>query len=959
MDDRNHKSRIKKKIIQMRILCLLAAVVFLLPCSQVQAFGEAYTSNRELVKVGFFPFEGYHVQDENGIRSGYGYDILQEMLPYENWQYAYVGYDEKISWDKAQEMLENGEIDLLTSATMTDERLEKFAYSDLPIGYSSTILTVEAGNNQFDTKDYSTWNGMRVGMLANNTRNNSFDQYAQEHQFEYEKKEYDTPNELIRELKAGNLDLIVTSNLLRLDGVKIIDKFDEKPFYIIVKKENTQLLQQVNDGLEKVKENNALYIEDLYKTYYDPQSDGVVSFTKAEQSFISQCNDQGIVFKALLNPDRKPLSYAKDEELQGLLATICAEIFNRTGLQIEFVDIDSRAQYVSELKEGNANIVCDFTGTRSTAENYGYIRTNAYYNSSTSMLAKKNYDESGTKCALTKNSITNSALANRDGIEYIYYETMEECKDAVLDGTVDFTYGYTRTVQEMVYADVTNSLACITVAYMPIDFYMGINFNDNALLASIISKSVDSISEKDISYLSEAYTYYERRPSSFTSLIYEQPIVLLAMVVVLFITLMGSILLVLSTKRHKEETAANEKLSEALENAERANQAKTVFLSRVSHDMRTPLNGILGLTDILKEKTKDSQMKQDLSEMELSGKYLLDLINDTLDISRIESGKLELHPSVCGGKMLLDNTIRLANINAQKKGIQLLVNTEALTYCTLYADIGRVQQVLMNVISNAIKFTPQGGKVEITIRNIARDQEKLVDEYIVQDNGVGISKEFLPHVFENFSQEDVSRTSIYQGTGLGMAITKQILDAMGGSIKVESELGKGTRFIFTIPLQIATQEQIAQSRKGAEKLEENVILKGKRVLLCEDHPLNAKIARRLLEKKEMLVDHAENGKLGIELFQASSLYYYDLILMDVRMPVMDGIEATKAIRSLPREDAGDIPILAMTANTFADDVAQTKAAGMNGHIAKPVESEHMYALIIQALEIRKKRDHTL
>ena len=934
-----------EKKITRRILCLLVMVLFLQTCCLVQVFGETSAPGRELVKVGFFPFDGYHVQDEKGNRSGYGYDILQEMLPYENWQYEYVGYDENISWDKAQEMLENGEIHLLTSATVTEERLEKFAYSDLPIGYSSTILTVKAGDNQFNTKDYSNWNGMKVGMLAHNSRNRSFDQYAREHQFQYEKKEYDTPDELMAELKAGNLDLMVTSNLLRMDGVRIIDKFDEKPFYIIVKKENSQLLQEVNDSLEKVKEGNASYMEDLYKTYYDPQSDGVVSFTREEQSYIDQCNAQGIVLKALLNPDRNPLSYAKDGELQGLLATICGEIFDRTGLQIEFEDIDSREQYVSRLKEGNADIVCDFTGTRSAAENYGYIRTNAYYNSSTSMLVKKNYDGSGKKCALTKSSITNAALANRDGVEYTFYETMAECKEAVLNGTVDFSYGYTRSVQEMVYADVTNSLACITVTYMPVDFHMGINLKDNSLLASIISKSVDSISEKDISYLSEPYTYYERRPTSFTSMIYEQPLVLLAMAAVVFIALMGSVLLVLTTKRHKEEKAANEKLSEALENAERANQAKTAFLSRVSHDMRTPLNGILGLADILKERTENPQMKQDLSELQLSGKYLLDLINDTLDISRIESGKLELHPTVCGGKILLDHTIRLANMNAQKKNIQLLVNADGLVYDVLYADIGRVQQVLMNVIGNAVKFTPQGGKVEITIRNIARDQEKLVDEYIVQDNGVGMSKEFLPHIFENFSQEDASRTSIYQGTGLGMAITKQILDAMGGTIKVESELGKGTRFTFTIPMRIATQEQVEQNRKETEKLEKSPVLKGKRVLLCEDHPLNAKIAKNLLEKKGMLVEHAENGKTGMEMFQASSPHYYDLILMDVRMPVMDGMEATKAIRDLPRADAKSIPIIAMTANACDEDVKACLKAGMNDHIAKPLDTEKMYRTI--------------
>lgn len=404
-----------------------------------------------------------------------------------------------------------------------------------------------------------------------------------------------------------------------------------------------------------------------------------------------------------------------------------------------------------------------------------------------------------------------------------------------------------------------------------------------------------------------------------------------------------------TTAMYQQELRQKAELRAAVARAQEASKAKTAFLSRVSHDMRTPLNGILGLTTLLKEHVRDDTALQDLSELEMSGRYLLNLINDTLDMSRIESGRMELHPTVCDGKTLFKNAMALSNASLTAKRIQFNVRAIDLPFTTLYVDVERLEQVVLNVLGNAIKFTPEGGRIDVTMRNLSRDEQVIVDELVVQDSGIGISPEFLPHIFDAFSQEDATRTSSYQGTGLGMSITKQLLELMGGSIRVESELGKGTTCTIVLRLTVATPEQVREWKKSLVAQQEHTLLYGKRVLLCEDHPLNAQIATRLLIARGLSVEHAENGAAGVAMFQNAAPGYYDAVLMDIRMPVMDGLDATRAIRALPRADATTIPIIAMTANAFANDADQTRAAGMNAHLSKPIQTELLFQTLAQLL----------
>ncbi|MDD3220801.1 MAG: transporter substrate-binding domain-containing protein [Lachnospiraceae bacterium] len=912
---------------------------------------DAYISygrcTKKTVRVGFFPFDGYHMESENGTKSGYGYDILQQMYIYENWTYEYVGYKDNASWQEVQEMLESGEIDLLTSATLTEERQEIFEYSDLPIGYSSTRITIKAGDNRYDTDDYSQWNGARVGMLANNSRNDSFAAYATEHGFTYKAVEADVPDELVEMLKNGDIDMIVTSNLLKLDDVWTLDQFDEKPFYVIVKKGNTALLREVNDALGKIQESNPSFKEDLYKKYYSSDTGGVIAFTKEEQKFIEECNKNGITFQALVNPDRKPLSYYGEGRPKGLLVDICQEIFARTGLDIQMADVDNRDEYVSKFQSSSESIICDFTDSYGAAENMGYMVTGVYYTSSASKLIRKGYSGAGNRCAVVRSSIANKVITNRPGEENVAFDTMEECKDAVLNGDVDFAYMYTRNAQEMVYADVTNSLAVIPAVGISVSFSIAVNNQENALLASIIKKSIDSITETDISYLSEPYTYYDGVQTSLIGFIYDYPVVLIGLLAIFFIILLGIVLICINRRERKRERAVNEKLSAALKSAEQANQAKTEFLSRMSHDIRTPMNAIIGMTALARDEEASKQIQTYLGDIDSSSHFLLGLVNDILDLSKIESGELKLKPEPYTLEEFKRNITAVIQPLMRAKKIDFTYYADTLNGCIL-ADKLRMNQIVFNLLSNSAKFTPEGGSVELILEHIADMKGKYGLRMVVRDSGIGISEEFLPHIFEPFIQEKTNENASNQGTGLGLSIVKHLVEEMEGSISVKSRLGEGTEFTVDLYFPLADGSCVAES----EEIEVGTKLEDCEVLLVEDNDLNIRVASRVLEKAGCSVTIAKNGADAVTAFLESEEGFYDIILMDIRMPIMDGLEATRKIRDLSRKDAMKVPIIAMTADAFLEEKKKTIEAGMNYHLSKPIEPKKLYETLVKFMETK-------
>lgn len=389
-----------------------------------------------------------------------------------------------------------------------------------------------------------------------------------------------------------------------------------------------------------------------------------------------------------------------------------------------------------------------------------------------------------------------------------------------------------------------------------------------------------------------------------------------------------------------EQQQSQLKLKEALKSAQSAAAAKSDFLSRMSHDIRTPLNAVIGLSGLGATSNSMEEMRKYLMQIGASGEYLLSIINDVLDMSKITSNAMTLHPTVVFLPQFIEETISIVRPTMNAKNISFEVKKNEITSMYLRFDVTHVRQVVVNLLSNAIKFTPENGHIELSLENISKNGKFVKNRMIIRDNGVGISADFLPKIFLPFEQENTLNDDTRTGTGLGLSIVKSIVELMGGTIRVESKKGEGTAFIIEWEFETATADE--WSEKPAEPLSQTTALNNLHILLCEDHPLNAQIATKLLEKKGMFVHHAKNGQLGLEMFQNAEIGYYDAILMDIRMPVMDGITATKKIRSLDRSDAKLVPIIAMTANAFEEDMQQSLNAGMNFHLAKPIEPQKLY-----------------
>lgn len=400
----------------------------------------------------------------------------------------------------------------------------------------------------------------------------------------------------------------------------------------------------------------------------------------------------------------------------------------------------------------------------------------------------------------------------------------------------------------------------------------------------------------------------------------------------------------------------NQQLKKAALQAENASKTKSTFLSHMSHDIRTPINGIIGMTGIAIKNFDDREKVLDcLKKIDSSSKHLVSLVNDILDMSRIESGKMVINHESMDIREIVNSCVFIAESLLAQRKVEFIRGFGIFKHPILVGDALHLRQILINILGNAIKFTPDGGKIFFQAREIFKEYGKVVYHFEIEDTGIGMKSDFLERIWDSFTQENTGNCSGQKGTGLGMAITKKLVDLMGGVIKVESELGVGSKFVLEVSFDISMEKQrITETAKNLE-----TALNGMKILLVEDNELNMEIAKVILEGEGIDVMTAENGQIAVNMFNNCPEGVFDAVLMDVRMPVMDGLTATKIIRALPRTDAAAVPIVAMTADAYDEDMKKTAEAGMNAHLIKPVNQDELLqtlrTLYIQRKHIERQR----
>ena len=954
----------------MLLLFSLAVGVLLGFAMPVHAADGGRTTLRTL-RVGFYPYTGYMATAADGSRSGYAYELLQDIAQYENVTFAYSCLNGNNQ--QAMQQLAAGQIDLIPVLRRFAERDEQFAFSAEPIGTVATMLTVKAGNRSIVAGDYDTFDGMTVGMSrSGNGRNESFQAYAEEHGFRYTPVYYDTDEELSSALRTGEITAAVSNRLRETKNEWIIDTFDEQSIYMAMRKDDTVTQQLVNDAISKINRSDPSWRTTLFNKYYTgSHTSSKIYLTDAEENYVIACNAADTVFTVLVNPDRYPYSYMTQDGMPtGIMVDIFQKAVGRARLRYKFLKPADRSEYKAMLADGQADFVIDLTDDMSQAENYGYKLTDSYLSAEFSWVLLRRHNGALNNVAVAydffPSSLEMPGLSDTAHVEHL--DSFDDCLAAVRAGTVDAYYTYTYQAERTVFDDTRNELRSM-LSDEQRNFCIGVRQDYDVLLRTVLNKSIDSLTRAEISTITNAYVNLGQQPFSLTRLAYQYPAIIVLTCLCVLVTAV-CIALAIRSQRFRAET------EKALRKAEEASVAKTEFLSNMSHDIRTPINGIMGMLDIAEDNFDNKARVRDcMTKMRGAASHLLSLINDVLDMTKIESGNMQMLDTSFDLRALLDSCCSIVEGQIVDRHMTFTKQIGPFWHPYLIGSELHIRQVLINILSNAVKYTPDGGEINFRAKETLFEEGLVHLRMEIKDNGIGMSEEFLQHIFEPFTQEQRSSRTHYKGTGLGMAITKKLVDQMHGSLDVESEPGKGSTFIVRLSLPLGTPPKAepsvvvrhaasaaasgsswgdapaagAEPAAAAPAAAETVLpLAGLHLLLAEDNELNSEIATTLLEEQGASITAVENGRLALEAIQNAAPRTYDAILMDVMMPEMNGLEATRYIRAFEGKGPGEgTPIIAMTANVFADDVKACLDAGMNSHVGKPLDMKVLIGEILK------------
>ena len=930
-------------------VCTFLSVLLLLVCLPLQALA----AEGKVVRVGWYE-GGYNITGPSGERSGYGYDFQQTVAAYTGWRYEYV----KGSSVELLEKLQRGELDMLNCMSYTPERAQHMLFSSVPMGREKYYLYADIEKTGISPSKLYLLEGKGVSMIASSMMETAFSNWEKQQGLHTQHLLASSMKERQSLVAQGKAVAVVATELLPMkqEGLSAVTPVGGSDIYFAINKNRPDLKTELDEAMRRIEQDKPFYAEKLYKQYMTTAVVPVLS--KDEQAWLAQ---HGKIRIGVLKGDSGFFSYEEDGSHKGAIADYiryASSCFEEQRLDFAVQGFDTQSEMLQALKDGKIDMIFHFNENHYLAEQNGFVLSNRIMKITIPVITtQKQFNENAANIlAVPKDNYLAKSYAAHNYPQWKIkeYASRAEAEQAVRKGQADCFFAKYSVLTD--YAD--DKLLHGVFLSKPGNVVFAVNRNDTVLL-SVLNKTLRAM---PASVMAGNLSLYDKPVHKVTlkDFIKQNMLTLIAFLV-LIIGLMLTLL-------HKERKAAREavaltarlkesqlRLKQALEQAESASEAKTNFLSNMSHDIRTPMNALLGYTMMLKPKIKDEELLGYVENMEKSGKLLLSIINHVLDMARIESGRMEVNEVYSRVGIDIEELISVFSVEAKKKNIRLLTSVQ-VEHGHIMCDITKIREIFSNLISNAIKYTPEGGTVEFNTRELPCSRPGYMRiQSEIADNGMGMSKEYLPTLFDAFTRERNTTVGKISGTGLGMAIVKKLVDMQGGTIEVESELGKGSRFIVTFEHPIADEAYYKQEEQEAKSAQGAELLKGKRILLAEDNDLNAEIALFILRNMGLEVERVEDGAKCVSMLEQQPAGTYDLIFMDVQMPKMDGYTATQAIRALDDKEKAAIPIVAMTANAFAEDRERALAAGMNGHIAKPIDVKKLEQVLVKLLGETKEK----
>ena len=1056
----------KSACVMLSLLLLLSAVL------PVKAAAE--TASAKVVRVGSFE-DTFNYVNEKGARKGYGYELLETLSGYAGWQFEYVTCD----WSDCFEKLKNGEIDIIGGISYTEDRTQEMLFSDEPMGVEKYYLYADLSRADISASDFKTLNGKKIGVLMGTEPEVMLAEWEEKYGLKTEHVNISNNEDVKQKLANHEIDCFVSleESFWAERGISTITRVGESGIYYAINKNRPDIKEELDDAMRALDEAVPFYTADLYKRYFS--MDYTPILTGEEKAWLRK---HGAIRMGFLASDSGVSTFdPATGEFTGVITDyiqFAADCLGNQELEFQLVGYDSKEAELDALKSGEIDMIFHCDQNPNLAEEYHFACTNTTWTSNLMAVTNKQHfnENNVNRIAVPQNklSLKKYLAFYYPQWEIVDCDTQEDAARLVKDGQADcFVTGIS---SENKYSKKYSFYSVPLVN--PVRSCFAVNSGNRSLL-SILNKTIKAM---PVNMLAGALAMYKSsaRKVTLSDFIKDNffKVMLISSIAVAVVLLT---ILMLLQKARKAEAAArkaasdtqelNAKLQVAVEKAESANRAKSTFLSNMSHDIRTPMNAIIGFTTLALSNIDDTDRVKDyLGKTLASSNHLLSLINDVLDMSRIESGKIHLEETEVNLSDVLHDLKTIVSGQIHAKQLDLYMDAMDVTDEDVYCDKTRLNQVLLNLLSNAIKFTPAGGMVSVRVRQLAGPMHGCGQyEFRIKDNGIGMSPEFAQKIFEPFERERTSTVSKIQGTGLGMAITKNIVDMMGGTIEVQTAQGKGTEFTVCVPMRAQTEqrpvekiteleglkalvvdddfntcdsvtkmlvkvgmraewtlsgkEAVLRARQSIEMSdvyhayiidwrlpdmngievtrqirslhddtpiiiltaydwsdieveakaagvtafcskpmfmsdlretlmsalgqkpadavqrllpEKNADFKGKHILLVEDNELNREIAQEILREYGFLVDSAENGAVAVEKVSTAAPGSYDLVLMDVQMPIMDGYTATRKIRALDDPARAKLPILAMTANAFDEDRRNALESGMNGFLSKPI-----------------------